>query len=210
MRISFHRASESGRREGRRLAPFGNIVSVALASFLMAGGLLGFVAQAGEASAATLPACTTSSTATCAATLTMTSGSFGVHGGAPASIPPPGSITGHLDPTTGAISTATLSRLSYHVTNTGSTDTVIITQVTPGAGTGSVNYLGRVSYVAALQVLITIHVPVQEQCLTTPINVVLSSSAPYASGAVTIAQSNFTIPDFGSGGPEECNLAATN
>jgi hypothetical protein len=175
----------------------------------LSAGLLGLVA--GETSAATLPACTTSSTTTCAAKLTLTAGSFQVHGNTE-SIPPPGSITGKLDPKTGNITAGTLSRLAYHLSpspiNTHSTETIIITQVAPGTGTGSVNYLGDVSYVAALQVLVTIHQPVREECLTTPIPVTLASTTPYASDAVTISQVNFTIPNFVSGGPTGCRLAA--
>jgi hypothetical protein len=163
----------------------------------------------GQSSAATLPACTTTSHTTCAATLDMTSGSFGVHGNAPADIPGPASITGDLDPATGAISGATLSKLVYHESGpiaTTSTETIIITQTTPGAGTGAVNYLGNVSYNAALQILITIHSPVKEQCTASPVSVVLASSAPYTSGAVTISQANFTIPDFSL---THCGLAAS-
>ena len=114
--------------------------------------------------------------------------------------PGPASITGTLDPKTGNISTVTLSRLSYNIPpseiNTNSTETIIITQVTPGAGTGTINYLGDVSLTDALQVLVTNHSPVKEQCVATPINVVLGSSTPYTSGAVTISQVNFSIPDF--------------
>ena len=142
-------------------------------------------------------------------TLTMTAGSFGVHGTTPASIPPPGSITSHLDPKTGAISTATLSRLSYHVSpskiNTFSTETIIITQITPGAGSGSINYLGDMSYRAGLDILITIHSPAVFQCTLSPTTVNLTSVAPYSSGSVTLTQKNFTIPPPSG----NCGLAAT-
>ncbi len=204
MHRGFQRETGSGRRGGRKLPSLGAVVSALLASVLMMGTLLGLVVS--EASATALPACTTASTATCAVTLNMTAGSFGVHGNGAATIPGPASITGTLDPKTGAVTGATLSRLAYNVPssplNTHSTETVIITQLTPGAGTGSINSLGDVSYSAALQILITIHSPLKTACATNaPVNVTLTSSAPYSSGAVTISQKNFTIPDFTPSAP---------
>jgi hypothetical protein len=174
-----------------------------VATFMIAGlfgGVLGLVA--GEASAATLPACTTSSTTTCAVKLTLTSGIFGVHNRAPANLSPPVSLTGHLDPKTGVISGGTLSPITYHVhtptvtspTTPGSTENITISQPTPGAGTGSINSLGDLTYEASLKSFVTLYVPIHEQCYVTPINVVLSSSAPVSSGAVTISQSDFHIP----------------
>jgi hypothetical protein len=213
MRRSSRRENGCGRRSGR-WAPLGGLLAAALAVVLTVGSLIGFVAS--EASATATSACTTTSTSTCAVTLDMTAGSFGVHGSTPESFSDAASITGTLDPTTGAITGATLSRLSYHLSpskiNTTSTETIIITQVTPGGATGSINYLGAVSYTAALNVLVTVHSPLSRQCSSAPVNVVLSSSTPYASGAVTIAQSNFTIPDFPNTTPPgpHCTGLVTN
>ena len=195
MRRSSHRESGSGHLGNGRLASLGSILSAALASVLMAGALLGFVA--GETSAATPPACNGSSTTTSAVKLTMTSGSFAVHGNAPSNIPGPASLTFDLNPKTGAISEGTLSPLTYHVSGaiaTTSTETIIISQVTSGAGTGSLNYLGDISYSASLKILITIHAPASEQCTMSPTTVHLVSTTPYSSGSVTLAQKGFTIP----------------
>ena len=130
-----------------------------LAAVLAMGAFVGAFAgfSMGGASAATLPACTTSSATTSAVNLNMTSGSFGVHGNAPSNLPGPASLTGQLDPATGVISGGTLSPLIYHVSGkiaTTSTETMLISQITPGAGIGSINYLGSVSYAASLRVVI--------------------------------------------------------
>ena len=147
MRVLFRRESGSGRREGRRLAPFGSILSVALASFLMAGGLLGFMAGA--------------SAATSALTVTVGAGGFAVKGNPVQPYTKLGKITGSIDPTTGAMTGVTLPTLSYHLSpspvNTNTTETVIVSQVTPGATTGSVNATGDVSITATEAVLLTIH-----------------------------------------------------
>jgi len=59
-----------------------------LATALVTGSFVGLSTTV--ASAATIPACTTHVTGTCVVTLTMTSGSFGVHGNTAAVLPPPG------------------------------------------------------------------------------------------------------------------------
>lgn len=191
MRRSSHRESGSGHR-GPTPSLLKSSLAAALAGALTVGTFLGFVTAG--ASGATLPACTASSTTTCAVELTMTSGSFGVHGNTPADIPGPAAITGTLDPTTGRITGATLGRLSYHISpsviNTNSTETVIITQITPGTGTGLINYLGNVTYTDSLDIVITVHSPATQTCLMSPVEVNLASTTPYSSGAVTLSQKN--------------------
>jgi hypothetical protein len=141
---------------------------------------------------------TVASAATTSVTLTVTSGSFGVQGNAPATLPPPGSITGQVSSTTGAITGATLTLSPYHATNTGSTETIFLTQLTPGAATGTIDATGNVSFTDTLSVLLTIHSPVTSHCLAKPIHVVLTSAAPYdtSTHSVTVSESDFTIPTF--------------
>ena len=128
----------------------------------------------------------------------MTSGQFGVHNTPPATLPLPGAIAGQVSATTGNITGATLTLSSYHSTATGSTETIFLTQLTPGAATGSIDATGNVSFTATLSALLTIHSPLTLQCLTKPIHVVLTSTAPYdtSTHSVTLSETDFTIPTF--------------
>jgi hypothetical protein len=110
-------APASGRRGVRTWVAGLSAIAIAAASFV---GLSATVASA----------------ATTSVTLTVTSGSFGVQGNAPATLPPPGSITGQVSSTTGAITGATLTLSPYHATNTGSTETIFLTQLTPARPRG--------------------------------------------------------------------------
>ena len=210
MKVSRGRHDGQFQRAWGRKVPWPRCVSAVLALFLISGGFLGLSVP--DTVAVTLPACTTASVATCAVNLEMTSGGFGVHGNTPANLPGPAAITGNLNPSTGDITGATLSTLTYHESgkiSTNSTETIIISQVNQSAGSGTIDYLGDVSYTATLQVLVTIHSPVKEQCASKPIDVVLVSPSPYASDAVTISQRNFTIPDFSVPPSGTCSLALT-
>ena len=153
------------------------------------------------------------SAATHSFTMTMTAGQFGVHNNAPATFPPPGSLAGSENPATGVISGATISLSPYHTTNTGSTETIFISQTTPGSATGSINSTGVVTIIDTLSVLVTIHSPITTPChSSTSAHVVLQSSAPYdtSTHVVTISAANFTIPKFvGRTTGGHCGLATT-
>ena len=151
---------------------------------------------------------TVASAATTSFTMNMTAGQFGVRGNPPATLPPPGSFAGTESSTTGEIAGATLSLSSYHTTNTGSTETIFITQATAGAATGMLSYTGTLTLTDTLSVLITIHVPAVEQCLSTPIHVNLTGHYDSATKVATVSETNFTIPNFPATSPAgTCGLA---
>ena len=148
---------------------------------------------------------TVASAATTSFTMAMTAGQFGVHSNAPATLPPPGSLAGSEDPANGAISGATISLSSYHTTNTGSTETISIGQVTPGTATGLLSYTGTLRITDTLSALVTIHSPVTESCTAEPIHVNLTGHYDSTTQTATISQTNFTIPLFTT-----CGLARTS
>jgi hypothetical protein len=153
---------------------------------------------------------TAASAATSAFTMTMNAGEFGVHSNPPATLPPPGSLAGSEDHTTGAISGATLALSPYHTTNTGSTETIFIRQVTAGAATGLISYTGTLRVTDTLSALITIRSPVTRQCLSQPIHVNLTGHYDSTTHTATISQTNFTIPNFPTTSPAgRCTLAST-
>jgi len=147
---------------------------------------------------------TAASAATSAFTMTMNAGEFGVHSNPPATLPPPGSLAGSEDHTTGAISGATISLSSYHTTNTGSTETIFIRQVTAGAATGQLSYTGALRVTDTLSALITIHAPVTAHCTSEPIHVNLTGHYDSTTHTATISETNFTIPPFTT-----CGIAKT-
>jgi len=162
-----------------------SIIGGVFAVCLAAGGLLGAFT-------------TTASATTSAVTLSMTSGVFGVHGNTPTALPTPASITGHENSTTGNISAATLAIPAWHESNTGSSETIHLYESTAGSGTGTINYLGDVTYSDTLTVNVHITSPLSFTCNARPVHIVLSSSAPYNTSThdVTLTESNFTIPNF--------------
>src|ERR1700722_4795537 len=154
---------------------------------------------------------TVAAAATTPFTMTMTAGQFGGRGNPPATLPPPGSLTGSEDHTTGVISGATVSLSSYHTTNTGSTETIFIGQVTAGSAAGLISYTGTLRVTDTLSALVTIHSPVDEQCLSEPIHVNLTGHYDSTTHTATISQTNFTIPTFPTTTPgRTCGLANTS
>ena len=206
MRVPFRRESGSSHREGRRFASLGSILSAALASVLMAGGLLGFATGAASAAGAT------------SLTLTVQAGGFTVQGNAvqPYTKGLGDKITGSIDPTTGAMTDMTLPTLSYHLSpspiNTHTTETVFLAQLTPGATKGQINSTGDVSITATMSVLLTIHVLNGFQCLSSPVHVIYQSTTPYSTSTHTVSlrATNFTIPAFPqTSSAGLCGLATT-
>ncbi len=139
--------------------------------------------------------------------LNMTSGSWTVlSSSAPEPFPPQTTttLTGQVDPLTGVISGATLSLPEQPNTCSaaaGGCTTYIMTEADPGTATGQINSNGGITLNDSLSYTLDITSPpiaAGESCLSTPINMVFQSTAPYNSstGDVTIAASNYTIPDF--------------
>ncbi len=148
---------------------------------------------------------TVASAATTPFTMNMTAGEFGVHSNPPATLPPPGSLAGSEDHTTGVISGATISLSPYHTTNTHSTETIFIRQVTAGTATGLLSYTGTLRITDTLSALVTIHSPVTEHCTSEPIHVNLTGHYDSTTHTATISQTNFVIPLFTT-----CGLAKTS
>ena len=113
-------------------------------------------------------------------------------------MPDPVTITGTISPLTGVISGASLSIAPYLSTNATGTTNVTFSEVNPGTATGTINSNGDVTISDALQVELGVLEPIQAQCVTSPINVILQSTGSYdpSTGNVTLSQTNFTIPDF--------------
>jgi hypothetical protein len=171
-------------------------VATMVACLMAAAGLLAVVPQAASA-------------ATSAFTLTMTSGTLAVHGGSPTALPTPASIAGRVSSTTGDLSAATLTIPALHETHTGSSETIRIFEPTGGSGSGSISYDGNVVYNDTLSVEVHITSPVTQKCTATPVEVSLRSTSPYDTSTkdVTLSDTTFTIPDFGSA---TCSLAASS
>ena len=131
----------------------------------------------------------------------MTSAALGVHNNAPNPLTPLGSVDGKLDPSTGVISTASFSTIGYHEPpspiNTNSTETIDVSQKSPGSATGIISSSGDVTLSTTISIFITIVQPVKEQCRTTA-SVTLQSTTPYNSIAknVLLSDTHFTINDF--------------
>ncbi len=189
-----------------------------LAVFLVTGTFATALdAAAGIADAATLPTCTTARTLTnCTTTLTVTppAGLAVQHNGlnplaafhtSPTTFHPtdPMGTTAATVSPSGTITGITLPTVFYHESpsqiNTGSTETIIVSQLTPGAATGSISTTGAVTVDASLQILVTIHLPLVFKCVTRP-TVVLKSTGPYdqTTQKVSLSDSTFAIPDFSS------------
>ena len=191
----------AGSRRRRRFRA--SLVSV---SRLAVAGL-GTVALAGAALVGSTVS--TASAATSAFTLTMTSGSIVIHGGSPTALPTPSSIAGHVDSTTGSISGATLTIPAWHESNTGSTETIHFYETSPGSGSGTINYAGNVSYSDTLAVEVHITSPITQQCVASPISILLTSTSPYNTSThdVTLKEAGFNIPNFSS---TNCGFAASS
>ncbi len=76
-----------------------------------------------------------------------------------------------------------------------------MTEADPGTATGQISSNGDLTLNDSLSYTLDITSPAiaaGESCLSTPINMVFQSTAPYnaSTGDVTIAASNYTIPDF--------------
>ncbi len=69
----------------------------------------------------------------------------------------------------------------------------------PGHGHRSINSNGDITLNDSLSYELDVAVPVNRECLSTPINMVFQSTAPYdtTTGDVTLSAANYTIPDFG-------------
>ena len=212
-----HRWTQVGRAVGwsAKLVSF-FAVSTALILASVIGGLVG----GSLASASTHPSCTLTpaSTSTCNLSLRLVSGSFAVHGNTPVTPftktptftkPIMTGLTGVENPSSGAISSGTLTLLPKNEVNRGSTETIIFRQVSAGTTTGTIATNGQLALNAQLQILITIKEPIQTACLSTPITVALKSATAYSSTTdnVTVSASTFTVPDFVSTPTYPCTEA---
>ena len=117
-----------------------------------------------------------------------------------------GTTTATVSPS-GSITNVTLPTLFYHespnATDTGTTETIIVSQLTPGTASGSIAFTGAVSLEAALKILVTIHHPLPLQCTTKPVVVLKSSvTSPYnpSSENAVLTDGTFAIPNFASTG----------
>ncbi len=135
----------------------------------------------------------------------MTSGSWTVlSSAAPNPFPaePAVTLSGQVDPLTGAITGASLSSLPQQtlcisVPVSGCTN-YIQTEVDPGTATGSINSDGDITLDDSLSYTLDVTTPIVGQCLSTPINMIFQSTAPYnpSTGDVTLVAANYNIPDF--------------
>ena len=173
----------------------GSVLAGVFATCLMAAGFLGVSSSVASA--------TTSSY-----TLTMTSGSFGVHSNTPTALSTPASIAGHVSSTTGNLTSSTLTIPAWHESNTGSSETIHLYESTSGSGTGTINYLGDMTYTDTLTIEVHITSPITQKCYSSPVDILLSSSSPYNTTThdVTLTESNFSIPNFKS---TTCSFAAS-
>ncbi len=156
--------------------------------------------------------------------LNMTSGSWTVlstASGTSQPFPPQTTttLTGTVAPLTGAITDATLSlpvQNGVCSAAAGGCTNYFMDEVDPGTATGSINSNGDITLNDSLSYTLDITQPVTQQCLSTPINMIFQSTAPYntSTGDVTLVAANYNIPDFGGvpdGNPNErpnsCGIA---
>ncbi len=73
-----------------------------------------------------------------------------------------------------------------------------MTEVDPGTATGSINSNGDITLNDSLSYELDVTTPIIAQCLSTPINMIFQSTAPYntSTGDVTLVAANYNIPDF--------------
>ncbi len=127
-------------------------------------------------------------------------------------------LTGTVAPLTGVITDATLSLpAQYGVCSkaAGGCTNYFMDEVDPGTATGSINSSGDITLNDSLSYTLDVTQPVTAQCLSTPINMVFQSTAPYdtTTGNVTLSASNYNIPDFtgldgtSSGPTDSCGIA---
>ena len=138
--------------------------------------------------------------------LNMTSGSWTVLSTPPGTSQPfppqtTTTLTGTVAPLTGAITDATLSLpAQYQVCSAaaGGCTNYFMDEANPGTATGQINSNGDITLNDSLSYTLDITQPVTHQCLSTPINMVFQSTAPYntSTGDVTLSASNYNIPDF--------------
>ncbi len=155
--------------------------------------------------------------------LNMTSGSWTVLSTPPGTSQPfppqtTTTLTGTVAPLTGVITDATLSlpvQDGVCSAAAGGCTNYFMNEVNPGTTTGSINSNGDITLNDSLSYELDVYTPVTEQCLSTPINMVFQSTAPYnaSTGEVTLSASNYTIPDFTGtdgnpdGGTNSCGIA---
>ncbi len=124
-----------------------------------------------------------------------------------------------MAPLTGVITDATLS---LPVQNgvcrkaAGGCTNYFMNEVNPGTATGSINSNGDLTLNDSLSYTLDVTAPVIAQCLSTPINMLFQSTAPYntSTGDVTLVAANYNIPNFGGlpgtgppAGPNSCGIA---
>ncbi len=152
-------------------------------------------------------------TTTKAVSLTMTAGSFSTKSGSPTTLPPVAGpvFAGTETSTTGAIATGVLTTLVKKESNEGSTETIIISQVTATKGTGSVTTAGQVSIGLTIDYEVHITKPVTAKCITPATHVVLSSASSYTATTktVTVADTSIIVPDFSTGCIAQSELNTT-
>ncbi len=153
--------------------------------------------------------------------LNMTSGSWTVlSSSAPEPFPPQTTttLTGQVDPLTGAITGATLSlpvQDGVCSKAAGGCTNYLMDEVDPGTATGQINSNGDITLNDSLSYTLDVTTPITAQCLSTPINMVFQSTAPQNpnTGDVTLVAANYTIPDFTGidgnpdSGTNSCGLA---
>jgi hypothetical protein len=147
----------------------------------------------------------TASATTTSTTLTMTSGTFGAHGNTPTALPTPATFSGKVSTTTGNITAGTLTIPSWKESNTGSTETIHIFNVSSGTATGSVSYNGNVTIDDTVTIQVKITSPISATCNATPVHLVLQSTSPYnkTTKDVDLSDTTYSIPDFTT----SCGLA---
>ncbi len=152
--------------------------------------------------------------------LNMTSGSWTVlstPSGTSQPFPPQTTttLTGTVAPLTGAITGGTLTLPDQNVCSAaaGGCTTYKMHEVNPGTATGSINSNGDITLNDSLSYELDITSPplaAGENCLSTPINMIFQSTAPYNTntGNVTLSASNYTIPNFSAtSAVGSCSLA---
>ncbi len=147
--------------------------------------------------------------------LNMTSGSWTVLASAAPNPYPAGTtvtLSGQVDPLTGAITDASLSDLPQQtlcITTPAGCTKYIQQEVDPGTATGQIHSDGSITFNDSLTYVLDVLNPIVTQCESTPINMVFQSTAPYdtTTGDVTLVATNYNIPNFTDvpGDPNGCN-----
>jgi len=180
---SHSKGSSRRRPTGSRRAL--HLITAGLTGLSLAGGLVAVGSQASAADGRPF-------------TLTMTSGTWQVQTAAPDPLLKPTTITGTIDPDNGAITNGTFNAAPKTETNQGSTEIIHYFSASNGQGAGSISSDGTFTYADALTAEIHVTSPVDSVCTSTPLNVVMKSTAPWnpAVGDVTLEAKNFHVPNF--------------